>query len=379
MSGRRQTLNRYIGALVCLFVFFACAKSTKNKSVSESNKSIPVEKKLEYAQEFKIEKKGNVTRLSIHRKGEENAFDTFQLVKGGIKNDGTGKTIKVPCKKIVCLSSTQLCYFFALDDVDDIIAINSSRYLQHKKMKERLSNGQTKRIGKEGQFNLEMVAALNPDVIFVSPFKAGGYDVLRNLGIPLVPMAAYNEQTPLGRAEWIKMMALFVGKEQQADSIFHGIEKRYNYLKELTSKVEKRPTVFSGKMRSGSWYVPGGNSFYAHYFRDAGADYIINDNKQGAYPVDFETIYSKASHCDYWRIIHPEKSGLTLAELGEQDPRYTDFDAFQKKNVLLCNIREKAYYEQAGIKPDVLLADYIHYFHPDLLPNHTPYFYERLK
>ncbi len=67
--------------------------------------------------------------------------------------------------------------------------------------------GRIIKVGKEGNFNTEVIAKLNPDVIFVSPFKTGGYDVLKNMGIPLVPMGAYAEETPLGRAEWIKMMA----------------------------------------------------------------------------------------------------------------------------------------------------------------------------
>ena len=334
---------------------------------------------LKHAKEFSIEKSASGTELKIHRKGEQGGYDIFHLVNTEAEAKGKTNTIRVPAQKIICLSSTQLTYFFALDDIDDIVAINSSRYLRHKGMKERIAEGKVKKIGKEGSFNLETIAALDPDVIFVSPFKVGGFDVLRSLGIPLVPMAAYNEETPLGRAEWVKMLSLFVGKEEKADSIFEGIEVRYQKLKALTAHVTERPTVFSGKMRSGSWYVPGGNSFYAHYFRDAGADYFIKDDKQGAYPLDFETVYHKASECDFWRIIHPEKSGLTLNDLKKQDPRYADFKAFKNKNVLLCNIREKPYYEQVGMMPDVLLADYIHYFHPELLPHHTPYFYEKLK
>lgn len=357
------------------FLLISCNDKKERPSQSES---IIDEIKLNHAKEFKIEKTVNQINLHVHRKGEDGIFETFQLVKEKKQNDPE-TTIQIPCKRIVCLSSTQLSYFFALDDIDDIVAINSSRYLRHEGMQALLKSGKVKKIGKEGNFNLEMIAALDPDVIFVSPFKVGGFDVLRNLGIPLVPMAAYNEETPLGRAEWIKMLALFVGQEEKADSIFNGIESRYQKLKQIASKVEKRPTVFSGKMRSGSWYVPGGNSFYAHYFTDAGADYIIKDSNQVAYPVDFETIYSKASNCDFWRIIHPEKSGLSLKDLSDQDPRYMDFKAYQEKNVILCNIREKPYYEQAGMKPDVLLADYIHFFHPELLPEHKPYFYERLK
>lgn len=336
-------------------------------------------KRLCYAKEFKFEEGSKSTRLSIFKKGEDKVSEWFTLVKDGAELKNYTNAIQVPCKKIVCLSSTQLAYFFTLDDIDNIVAINSSRYLRHEGMKRKIKSGEVKRIGKEGNFNMEMVAALNPDVIFVSPFKAGGFDALRSLGIPLVPMAAYNEQTPLGRAEWIKMIALFLGQEEKADSIFNGIQNRYNALKNLAENAKQRPTILSGKMRSGNWYVPGGNSFYAHYFRDAGAEYIIKDDKQGAYPVDFETIYQKASQCDFWRIVHPEKSGISLSDLAQQDPRYADFKAYQTKSVILCNIREKPYYEQVSMKPDVLLSDYIHYFHPELLPDYEPVFYERLK
>lgn len=373
-----KSQNNYIKILATLLLMdlVACQpKSPKQKQEVSNGTQV----KLDYAEEFSMTNEKEGTLLSIHRKGEENVYDNFFLSEKPSQSHPNIPHIKVPCKRIICLSSTQLSYFFALDDIDDIVGINSSRYLRHEGMRAHLESGKVKKIGKEGHFNIEMIAAMNPDVIFVSPFKVGGYDALRHLGIPLVPMAAYNEETPLGRAEWVKMMSLFIGQRDKADSLFAGIDKRYTALKEKASKVEKRPTVFSGKMRSGTWYVPGGNSFYAHYFRDAGAEYIIKDTLQGAYPVDFESIYSKASQCDCWRIIHPEKAGFDLNALRLQDERYTDFKAYKDKNVIFCNIREKPYYEQAGMKPDVLLADYIHYFHPELLPEYEPVFYNKLK
>jgi iron complex transport system substrate-binding protein len=363
----------YISLIICALQV-ACQSGKKQRQEDGNWTSIP----LSYAEEFTLDQHQDGYRLSILPKDHKGQADVFHLVKDA-KQAQLENVIPIPCKKIICLSSTQLSYFLALDDIDDIVAINSSRYLRHEGMKERVANGLTKKIGKEGSFNIETIAALDPDVIFVSPFKVGGYDALRSLGIPLVPMAAYSEQTPLGRAEWIKMMALFVGQEEKANELFKGIETRYAQLKEKATQVAERPTVFSGKMRTGNWYVPGGNSFYAHYFRDAGADYIIKDNKQESTPLDFETVYNKASECDFWRIVHPEKEGMTLKDLAMQDNRYADFKAFKKKQVLLCNIRQKPYYEQAAVKPDVLLADYIHYFHPELLPDYQPVFYELLK
>lgn len=368
--------NRIVAGILLLSLLGCSRPAKKESATGEEDTYRPVE--LKYAREFRIKKTEDSSILCIHPGGSEEASDSFLLVNDEVEHPGM-TTIRVPCKKIVCLSSTQLTYFLALDEIDPIVAVNSSRYLRHEGMKARIDAGEVVRVGKEGHFNLEMVAALDPDLILVSPFKVGGFDMLRNLGIPLVPMAAYNEQTPLGRAEWVKMIALFVGMEQKADSLFNAIELHYKELRKLASGVDERPEVFSGKMRSGTWYIPGGNSFYAHYFRDAGADYIIKDDKQGAYPVDFETVYSKASECDFWRIIHPEKTGFSLEDLAGQDSRYRDFKAFRMKQVLFCNIREKPYYEQVAMKPDVVLADYIHFFHPEILPEHQPCFYEKLK
>ena len=58
--------------------------------------------------------------------------------------------------------------------------------------------------------------SINPDVIFISPFKRGGYDAMRETGIPLVPHLGYKEMTPLGQAEWIKFIGMFiVGKQRR--------------------------------------------------------------------------------------------------------------------------------------------------------------------
>jgi len=338
-------------------------------------------KKLTHAQSFELSDAGDYQLLKVFRKRKMDAsFEAFALVpEGGKAPEGDLQSIPVPCKKIICLSSTQLTYFFALDDIDDIVGINSSRHLFNKRMNARLKAGQVKRVGKEGHFNTELIAGINPDVIFVSPYKSGGYDALKNLGIPLVPMAAYDEKTPLGRAEWVKMIAPFIGKEKEADSLFQNLSLRYDSLKQLAAGVEHRPTVFSGKMRSGTWYVPGGKSFYANYFRDAGAKYIIDDDKQGAYPLGFESVYTKAANCDFWRILVPEPIGFDRKALIDQDDRYADFKAYKDKHILMCNIREKPYYEQNAMKPDLILADYIHFFHPDLLPNYQTHFYDILK
>ena len=78
--------------------------------------------------------------------------------------------------------------------------------------------------------------ALDPDIILISPFKRGGYDAIRNVDIPLIPHLGYKELTPLGQAEWIKVVGLLTGREKEANEVFDGIESRYNELKNLAGK-----------------------------------------------------------------------------------------------------------------------------------------------
>lgn len=373
--------KQYIYGWLIVVLIISLAACGDNASKSSKAKLDNYQKtELKHARGFDIFTSSKDKILRIFDKcNPEGEYQEFKLVNRKNADCSDANIIQVPCKKIICLSSTQLTYFFALNDIDKIVATNSSRHLFHQGMNRRIESGEVKRVGKEGHFNTELIAGLNPDLIFVSPFKVGGYDALKNLGIPLVPMGAYDEKTPLGRAEWVKMIAPFIGKEKLADTLFRRLSVRYDSLKQLTENVKYRPTVFSGKMRSGTWYVPGGKSFYANYFRDAGARYIINDDKQGAYPLDFETMYTKAADCDFWRILVPEPIGFDRKALIDQDSRYGDFKAYRQGNVIMCNIREKPFYEQNAMKPDVILADYIHFFHPELLPGYESEFYKLLE
>jgi len=352
--------------------------STKSEDDKQVNwTAVP----LKYAKGFTIEKYENRIRLSIINPADSTNFlKQVILVKNGDAQKLRSNEIAVPNKRIICSSSTQLAYFMELGAYEHIVGINSSRFLHNKTMQERIQAKQVARIGKEGNFNAELIVSLEPEVIMVSPFKAGGYDAMKNLEIALVPMAAHKEATPLAKAEWIKMVALFLGKEDQADSIFQCIDAEYMRLKKLAQAVEEKPTIFSGKLIGDKWYVPGGNSFYAHYFADAGAQYVFNNDKTGAEPMDFEVVFEKAQNTDYWRVLTSSPLDFNKQMFKQEDDRYADFSAFQNNNILVCNIREVPFYEQNPVKPHLILSDYVYQFHPSLMPaEYKPFFWKKLR
>ena len=376
----------YIPMLLLLALLFSCGNSQNKPGLNlvmggtaDSAAMIAPQ----YAKGFNVKYADNITRLEINDPENKEAEQFhFALVdksfKGEIPNGYT--RLNIPIRSAICMTSLQLSNFLKLDIPEMVVGITSTRHLHNQKMNQQLKEGKTHKIGIEGNFDNEVIIAINPDVIFISPFKRGGYDAIRNVEIPMIPHLGYKELTPLGQAEWIKVIGLLTGNASLANSTFEAIESRYNNLKSIVDTVKRRPTVFSGEMRGGNWYAVGGRSFLAQLFRDAGGDYFLKENEEsGGVTLDYETVYTNAAHADYWRIVNSFEGEYSYNVLKEQDNRYTDFDAWKKHGVIYCNMKEVPFYERMPVEPEVVLADFIHVFHPDVLPNHKPQYYHLLK
>lgn len=376
----------YIPMLLLLALLFSCGNS-QNKTglnlVMDGTADSSAMIAPQYAKGFNVKYADNITLLEINDPENKEAEQFhFALVdksfKGEIPNGYT--RLNIPIKSAICMTSLQLSNFLKLDIPELVVGITSTRHLHNQKMNQQLKEGKTHKIGIEGNFDNEVIIAINPDVIFISPFKRGGYDAIRNVEIPMIPHLGYKELTPLGQAEWIKVIGLLTGNASLANSTFEAIESRYNNLKSIVDTVKRRPTVFSGEMRGGNWYAVGGRSFLAQLFRDAGGEYFLKENEEsGGVTLDYETVYTNAAHADYWRIVNSFEGEYSYNVLKEQDNRYTDFDAWKKHGVIYCNMKEVPFYERMPIEPEVVLADFIHVFHPDVLPNHKPQYYHLLK
>lgn len=374
--------------ILLLWTATACQNKSKQNSGNLENTELTdssvVKIMPEYAKGFKVTYTNQACLLDIQDpQNEESQSFHYALVPRGaeardIPSDYT--VIETPIRSVICMTSLQLSNFIKLGELDAVVGITSTRHLFNKEMNERLKTGKTHKIGIEGNFDNEVIMSVNPDLILISPFKRGGYDALKEVGIPLVPHLGYKEMTPLGQAEWIKFVGLLLGQEDKANEQFAAIKARYNELKELTEDVEKRPVVFSGEMRGGNWYAVGGKSFLAQLFKDAGADYFLKDDERsGGVTLDYETVYSQAASADYWRIVNSYQGKFSYHTLKEEDTRYADFKAYKDKGVIYCNMREKPFYESMPTEPEVVLADLIKVFHPQLLPHHQAGYYELLK
>lgn len=368
-------------ALLTISALFTCCRN--NSSHKENKGSLYVEENAfhlndstkvtpQYALGFKVTYSGNLKLVEISDPSSNNPtiyrFALGEDISGNIPQGYT--PIQIPVNRVICMTTLQLAGFITMGETEHVSGISSSRFLHNETVRKQIEEGITKRIGIEGNFDNEVIMNINPNLIFFSPFKRGGYDGLKDVGIPLIPHLGYKEPHPLGQAEWIKFIALFLNEESKANRIFEDIANQYNTLKEKVAEVdvEQRPMVLSGEIHGGAWYAVGGQSFLARLFKDAGADYVLKDNNEsGGINLDFETIYERAANARYWRIMNGYQGEYTYEVLGKTDPRYKDFRAFKEKGVIYCNQREKGFYENSPTQPHLVLKDLVKVFHPSLI------------
>ncbi len=330
---------------------------------------------VKYATGFSVKDTAGIRLVDVGEKYH------FALVQDAAAEAPEGYTkIQVPIERTICMTALQLSNFTILDAHDVVKGITGTKNLFNEDILARVKDGRIVKIGMEGNFDTEMVLAANPQIIFISPSKRGGYDAIKETGITLVPHLGYQELNPLGQAEWIKFVGMFIGKEKEANEVFAGIESRYNELKEKASKVAKRPTVTSGEMHYGTWHAVGGKNYLAQIFRDAGADYVINDEETSGENLEFEQMYALAANADYWRILNSYPGDFTYEALKSSEPRNELFKAYKEKKVIYCNMKQTPYYEISPVKPDVLLKDFVAIFHPELVEaDYQPTFYYLLE
>lgn len=296
--------------------------------------------------------------------------------------------ITKPSSRFICTTALQLGNFETLGLEEKIVGMNSLKNIFDTKILKQMENGKTIKIGKEGNFDLETVIGAQPDYIFVSASKHGGFEALKDCGIPLISHHGYKETDPLGQAEWIKLIGLLTGETRRANAVFADIESKYlklqkevaeHYLNKENTSIQL-PTVISGRQMRDGWYIVGGKSYMAQIFKDAGADYIMKDNEDsGGTTLDFEAVYARGAKAEFWQTDGSFDGDFTLTNLAEEDERYTSMNAFKNKKVIFCNLAKTPYRELSPVEPHIVLADFVKAFHPEILPNYQPKYYKTIQ
>ncbi|WP_420384987.1 ABC transporter substrate-binding protein [Roseivirga sp.] len=312
----------------------------------------------------------------------------FALVlKGAPQPDGYSaiRTIEIPSTSLATTSTTHLGMFEMLQALPQLKAVQSKSYVSSDTIRQLIDQGKISEMAKAGMMNVEEVIASGINVLLGVGYpnsQNDNYQMLENAGIPVLLNADWQERSLLGRAEWVKMLAALLNKEQLVNEEFARIESSYNEVLGKLEEVEEAPLTITGLAEGDAWYVAGGKSFAHQLLKLANVDYPWSDNEStGSLRLDFETVYEYGLEAEYWMV---PSTATTMDEILAADSRYADFKSY--KNQHIYNIYGRYtpgggndFYESAVVNPDVVLKDIIKIFHPDLFPEHELVYYNRLR
>lgn len=343
---------------------------------------------VSYAKGFRISNSGNAKLVEVvyPYQGATSGYKYLLVNKGDSvpAHDVETKVIYTPINSIVCTSTTHIPLLDYLNESEKLVGFPTHDYISSEATRKLIDDGKVQELGTDKGMNIEQLALLKPNLVMGYTMTAdyGQFRKIEELGMPVVINAEYLEDHPLGRAEWIKFMAMFFGKEKMADSVFRVIEENYNQTKARVEKVKQRPTVLSGIVYGDAWFLPGGQNFAAKLLSDAGCEYLwASDSSKGFLQLSFESIYEKANAADLWLGV---ATFTTLEEIKNADARYTKFKPYQTKQVFTYNARKGAkggseFLELGYLRPDIILNDLVKIAHPELLPEYELYFHKQLQ
>ncbi len=321
--------------------------------------------------------------------GAERALRTLLLQCGTPRPPGydDAEMIEIPAKTVLTTSTTELPHIVGLGLVDRLLGHDKLDYVSSIEIRRRIDAGQLIEIGSGPLLRFELVVEADPGLLLADSLGESGLDHLdrlRRAGVPVALAPSFLETSPLGRAEWIQHTALYFNREARAAEIFGRVEERYA---ELAATVRRalgegdRPTVVTGGPIGDTWWMPGGRSYLALLLADAGGRYLwASDPTTGSLPLDLESVYERALDADVW--LQPGSWG-SLEEIRAVDRRLADFAAFREGRVWNYDARLNPrggndYWETGTARPDLVLADLVKIFHPELLPDHQLTFHRRL-
>lgn len=306
---------------------------------------------------------------------------SYQLVPRGEEVPRIAGTTKVeiPLAKSLVYSAVYAGVIDEIGAAKAITAVADAEYINNLYVRNGVAEGRITDVGSTMAPVVEKVVAASPDAILASPFQNAGYGAVGQLNIPIIEMADYMETTPLGRAEWIKLIGLLYGRYNVADSIYQAVSAAYNDMKGRVVDVASRPKVLTETLINGVWNVPGGRSYKVRMLQDAGASYPwADDTSAGSLDMDFSRVYDRASDADYW-IATSYGYPMTRATLAADYRPNERFKAFQTGNVYTCDTSVTPLFDEFPFHPERLLNDYVVIFHPEAADGLTLNYFHKME
>ncbi|MCB9189602.1 MAG: ABC transporter substrate-binding protein [Flavobacteriales bacterium] len=367
--------------ILLLSLLFGCVSVSESETeMSTNHPQYPVE--VSYAKYFSIDTIDGFQRIKVIDPVTQQG-QYFWLVPKGMNPELNGVIISTPVDDLSLFSVSFIGFLEQLDALSNVKYIENINYVYNEEIIQRYNMGIVKESGIFGQMDLEKLILDAPELLLLNDFpESSNYlNKLLKAEVSYLPIVEWQEEEPLARAEWIKVIGALLDKEKIADSVFQEIEKNYLDIKSKCSIDGGSVKVIFSSLYEGVWYMPGGKSYIANLLTDANGRFEwSNNNEVGSIAVSFEEVLLNSSKNDVW--INPDADSKN--ELVGRDGRYQVLIDSLTLGVFQANARKNQkggndYWESGVVRPDLILSDYAKMLHPKKFEEIEFYFFQELE
>ena len=294
---------------------------------------------LEYATQFAVDYyQDDYAMITIAQEGSY-----LVVPEGKEAPEGLDKEIKVlqqPLDHIYLVATSSMDLFRAIDGIGNITLSGTDAngwYIEE--AKEAMENGNIQYAGKYSAPDYELILANGCDLAIESTMIYHSPDVrekLEEFGIPVLVEHSSYESDPLGRMEWLKLYAVLLDKEEEADAYF---QSQTDMLTDVLGAENTEKTVAFFSINSNGYVtVRKTGDYISKMIELAGGRYIFqnlgDDNALSTMNMQMEDFYAGACDADYIIYNSAIESELhSLNELLEKSSLLADFKAVKEGNV----------------------------------------------
>ena len=294
---------------------------------------------LEYATQFAVDYyQDDYAVITIAQEGSY-----LVVPEGKEAPEGLDKEIKVlqqPLDHIYLVATSSMDLFRAIDGIGNITLSGTDAngwYIEE--AKEAMENGNIQYAGKYSAPDYELILANGCDLAIESTMIYHSPDVrekLEEFGIPVLVEHSSYESDPLGRMEWLKLYAVLLDKEEEADAYF---QSQTDMLTDILGAENTEKTVAFFSINSNGYVtVRKTGDYISKMIELAGGRYIFqnlgDDNALSTMNMQMEDFYAGACDADYIIYNSAIESELhSLDELLEKSSLLADFKAVKEGNV----------------------------------------------
>jgi len=283
-------------------------------------------------------------------------FDTNYVIVIGENRYSFSKNLKN--STYVLSGVTQLQFLKALNEDTSIIGLFDANYFNDSIIFSRLAKSEMLNFKQANSPDWELLVKHSGSIVLsYSSFNLDAV-MVKNLNLTILPINEFQENHPLGKAEWIKVFGVISGKFSLADSIFRKIEERYLAAKPTSNDSSHKPKVIAGEYYDGVWTVPGSNSYVAALVADAGGEYIIKNENSSVVMMNKETFSSHLKSAEYWRKVSRETWDVKKVSKNEIKLKF-QVHPDRLKALIYCDVSKVNYFDAVLLQPEKELQDFV--------------------